>query len=173
MFELDYKIVQSEYDDFIGQHGFFLIKCNENDYGEMYSGELEDIMDKVSLYDWFERLFKVVENLMIKDYVVLSDVESYNTWIEFKKEKDEIIVSVVKATKEQNSHDIEFDLRAPKPGKWINQVISFNQLKNEVLKKGIEYVKTISEANSNNVLIDKMEKNFEELFVVCGGVNRQ
>ena len=36
MFQLDYRIVHSEYDDFIGQNGFLQIKCNECKYGEIY-----------------------------------------------------------------------------------------------------------------------------------------
>ena len=63
MFELNYRIVHSEYDDFLGQHGFLQIKCDGYDYGEMYPREIEAIMNKVSLYDWFERLAKVIKNL--------------------------------------------------------------------------------------------------------------
>lgn len=44
----------------------------------MYPKEIETIMDKVSLYDWFERLARVINILNIKEYVVLSDIESYN-----------------------------------------------------------------------------------------------
>ena len=43
---------------------FFQIKCNECIYGEIYPKELETIMDKVSLYDWFERLARVIKYLM-------------------------------------------------------------------------------------------------------------
>ena len=49
MFELYYRVVHSEYDDFVGQNGFFQIKCNECKYGEIYPKELETVMDKVSL----------------------------------------------------------------------------------------------------------------------------
>ena len=66
MFTLDYRIVHSEYDDFVGENGFLQIKCNECKYGEMYPKELETIMDKVSLYDWFDRLVRVVKNLLTK-----------------------------------------------------------------------------------------------------------
>ena len=55
----------------------FQIKCNECKYGEIYPKELETVMDKVSLYDWFERLARVIKYLSLKDYVALSDVESY------------------------------------------------------------------------------------------------
>ena len=131
MFELNYRIVHSEYDDFIGQNGFFQIKCNECIYGEIYPKELETIMDKVSLYDWFERLARVIKYLMTKDYVALSDVESYNTWIEFRKKNEEVIVSIVKAEKKEGSHDIEFVLKDPIAGEWEKQVIHYNQLKTE------------------------------------------
>ena len=79
MFELVYRIVHSDYDEFVGQNGFFQIKCNDYNYGEMYPKELEEVMDKVPLCDWFERLIRVIKNLIKKEYVVLSDAESYNT----------------------------------------------------------------------------------------------
>ena len=41
MIELDYRIIHGEYDDFIGQNGFFQIKCNGYSYGEIYPKELE------------------------------------------------------------------------------------------------------------------------------------
>ena len=76
MFKINYRIVANEYDDFIGQNGFFQINCNGYDYGEIYPKEIEEVMEKTSLYDWFERLTRVVKNLETKEYVVLSDVES-------------------------------------------------------------------------------------------------
>lgn len=121
MFELYYRVVHSEYDDFVGQNGFFQIKCNECKYGEIYPKELETVMDKVSLYDWFERLARVIKYLSLKDYVALSDVESYNTWIEFRKTNEEVMVSIVKAEKEEGSHDIEFNLKEPIAGEWENK----------------------------------------------------
>lgn len=163
MFELDYRIVHSEYDDFVGQHGFFQIKCNGYIYGEMYPRELEEVMDKVSLYDWFERLAKVIKNLMIKDYVALSDVESYNTWIVFEKRNEDVIISILKEKKEQGSHDIEFALREPEAGEWTDQTISYEQLKREVTEKGREYIKYILSANKRNVLVNKIEQEFNEI----------
>lgn len=163
MFKLEYRIVSSEYDDFIGQNGFLQIECNRCKYGEMYPKELEEVMDKVSLYDWFERLLRVLKNLMEKDYVVLSDLESYNTWIEFQKKKKEVVISIVKAEKEQGSHDIEFNLKAPLAGEWVNQVISYRQLKNEIIEKAGEYVEFIISSNTKKLQIDKIKENLEAL----------
>lgn len=160
MFELNYRIVHNEYDDFVGQYGFLQIKCNDYNYGEIYSREIEAVMDKVSLYDWFERLARVTKSLVTKEYVALSDVESYNTWIEFKKKNEEIVVSIIKAKKKQGSRDIEFELNEQKPGEWTNQIINFNQFKKEVIKKGMEYIEYISASNTENIMIDKIKQEF-------------
>lgn len=163
MFELNYRIVENEYDDFKGQHGFFQIKCNGNNYGEIYPREIEAVMDKVSLYDWFVRLATVTKNLMIKDYVALSDVESYNTWIEFQKRKEQVVIGIVKAKKEQGSHDIEFKLKQAEPGEWNGQVSSFYQFKKEIIAKGKEYIGDIIAINTRNIQIDKIEQVFQEI----------
>ncbi len=77
----------------------------------MYSEEIEDTMDKVSIYDWFERLTRIIENLMTKEYVVLSNVESYNRWIEFMRKNEKVIVSIIKVERANGSRDIEFNLK--------------------------------------------------------------
>lgn len=156
MFELDYRIVHDEYDDFVGQNGFLQIRCNECKYGEIYPKELEMVMDKISLYDWFERLARVIKYLMTKDYVVLSDVESYNTWIEFRRKNEEVIVSIVKAEKEEGSHDIEFNLKESIAGEWEKQVICYSELKTEIIEKLREYVEVITTCNPENPEIEKI-----------------
>lgn len=163
MFKLDYRIVHSEYDDYIGQNGFLQIRCNGCTYGEMYPEELEMVMDKVSLHDWFDRLVRVLKNLMTKDYVALSDVESYNTWIEFKRKNEEVIISIIKAEKEQCSRDIEFNLREPIAGRWVDQVISYSQLKTEIIEKAREYIEFIVASNTENMEIIKIKENLVTL----------
>lgn len=163
MFELNYRIVHNEYDDFVGQHGFLQIKCNDCIYGEIYPKEIEMVMDKVPLYDWLERLVKVINYLMTKDYVALSDVESYNTWIVFQKRNKKVVISILKAKKEQGSQDIEFFLKDPEAGEWINQTVSFEQLQQEVMEKARAYIKDILINNKENELAVKIKKSFEEI----------
>ena len=163
MFKINYRIVHSEYDDFIGQHGFFQIECNGYKYGEIYPKDLEAVMDKVPLYDWFERLVRVVKSLITKNYIALSDVESYNTWIEFYKKKENVAISVVKAEKMQGSQDIEFYLRDPIAGKWTDQIVSFRQLKREVVEKASKYIEIINISNTENIEIVNIKKNLEIL----------
>ncbi len=164
MFKLEYRIVLSDDDDFEGQNGFLQIKCNDYKYGEMYPKELETVMDKVSLFDWFERLIKVVKYLMTEEYVVLSDVESYNIWIEFQKSSEEVMISVVKAKKELGTQDIEFILGEPVEREWTVSQISYNQLKMEVVNKASEYIAYVV-ANNKSSSIDKIKEELEEILL--------
>ena len=163
MFQIDYRIVYNEYDDFNGQHGFFQIKCNDYIYGEMYPKEIETVMDKVSLYDWFERLARVVNYLKTKEYVALSDVESYNTWIVFQKRDEKVIISILKEKKESGSQDIEFFLKKPEGGEWMNQAVGFEQLRQEVIEKGKAYINNILMNNNDNELVIEKQKSYEEV----------
>lgn len=162
-FIINYRIISNEFDDFVGQHGFFQVDFNGFLYGEMYPKEIESIMDKASLYDWFERFVRVAKILMFQNYVLLSDIESYNTWIEFKRNEDKLTVSIVKAQKPQNSRDIEFNLEDVLKGEWANQTVSFEQFKKEISSKGKEYVKVIRKLNPQNMLIDELELKIKEL----------
>lgn len=128
MFKIEIKIMSSKYDDFVGQNGFFKISCKDFSYGEIFSEELELMMDKVSILDWIERLIKVLEHLKNTDYIALSDTESYNTWIEFKKLDDQLVVSIRQAQKEDGSRDIEYKLNNAIEGDWTNQIVSFQEV---------------------------------------------
>ena len=100
---------------------------------------------------------------MRKDYVVLSDVESYNTWIEFYRKNKEVVISIVKAEKKQGSRDIEFDLSNPIAGEWTHQVINYRQLKAEIIKKTREYIGFIVANNTEVLEIDKIKEILEIL----------
>ena len=63
MFELIYRIVPNITDDYYGQNGFLLIKCNGFEYGEMYPEDIEHIFNRICLCDWFDRLKKVAAEL--------------------------------------------------------------------------------------------------------------
>lgn len=144
MFKIEYKIINSDFDDFYGQNGFFQVLCNGFSYGEIYPEELESVMDKVSIVDWFERLVRVKEHLKTLDYVALSDTESYNTWIEFRKNQRNLVISIIKADKVDGSHDIEYQLNNMENGDWVNQVVSFEQFCDEIQSKAKEYTEYVA-----------------------------
>lgn len=80
-----------------------------------------------------------------------------------KKKNENVAISIIKAEKEQGSNDIEFILRKPEAGEWVNQIINFEQLKNEIIHKGKEYIKKILLNNKKNILIDKIKYEFDEI----------
>lgn len=159
MFAIKYKIINSEFDDFDGQNGFFQLKVNDFNYGEIYDDHLEYIMDKDCIYDWFSRLIKVVKALEKKDVVYLSDVETPKIWIEFRICKANILISIIEASKLQGSKEIEFELQCIKTAAWSNQKVSYDQFVKEVHKKSKEYAIYIEKNNSSlyHTLIDLID----------------
>ena len=164
MFEIFYEIVCDEVDDFVGQNGFLQIRCNEFQYGEIYPKEIADIMDRDALFDWMERLIRVLIYLKTYNYVVLSDVESYNTWLEFKRDNDDLIVSVIEAEKNIGSKDIEFSVSNRKNGEWYGQRIHFNEFERELNIKVGNYIKYIKENNAINNDIESLQKKYDSIF---------
>lgn len=152
MVELIYRVVCNVTNEQMrGMEGFFQIKINGNTYGEIYPRELEDIMDKVSVYDWFERLLRVTKKLQEQTYIILSDTESYNRWIEFiMNDEDIVTVSIIKAEKIIGSQDIEYVCPDNKEYvEWDHQRISYVDLKEEIINKSSQYVEVLLNENDN------------------------
>lgn len=158
MFRFDYRIVESGYDDFIGQNGFFRMECGGFSYGEIYAPEIEEAMEKESLYDWFERMARAVKELETRDSVFLSDTESYNTWIAFHKENGRVTISEVATEDKAGTMDIEFGLNQVECESMAAQEAEFRQLKDEVARKGREYLGYIMRANRGAALPDSLER---------------
>ncbi len=78
--------------------------------------------------------------------------------LNFEKKNEEVIVSIVKAEKEQGSHDIEFNLKEPIAGEWEKQVIHYSQLKTEIVEKLGEYVEFITISNTEHPEIEKIDE---------------
>lgn len=55
MYEIQYKIVPFEFDDFVGQEGFLKISGNGSYFGEIWPDELNEVMPTDYLCDWMER----------------------------------------------------------------------------------------------------------------------
>lgn len=163
MFQFNYRIVKSESDDFIGQNGFFQIKCNGFIYGEIYGSELEEIMDKEPLYDWFERMLRAVKELEVRHRVFLSDTESYNTWIEFCKENGFITVRLVTTENKEGLMDMEFHLKNARSWALEVQEANFQQFKDEMIKKGTAYWDCLVRLNHKNSLPNGLERLLKEL----------
>lgn len=161
MFELLYKVVKSKDDDFIGKNGFFKLIVNEYNYGEIYSDELDDIMEKDSIYDWMERLCRVIKELKINKKVYLSDVELYNTWLEFEIVDNSILINEVKSLKEKGSKDLEYHLENFIKKEWNNPKVKYIEFRSEITAKLNDYRNFIIKNNTNNIMVKELAEKLK------------
>jgi len=157
MFKIIFRGICNEWDDFPGQNGYLQIDVNGYTYGDYYPEELDGIMDQIDLSDWIERLVRVKEGLKKAEYVVLSDVDAYETWIEFKKKFTDVVVSIVTCEKWDGSMDIEYHLDNPKISDWGNQVITFDEFENEIDRAVEAYLAYLKSVNNDDELLKQVE----------------
>ena len=153
MFSIQYKIINIGCDkESYGKEGFFQLLCNGNTYGEFYSGKLETIMSTVSVFNWFERMLKVTLELKSRNYVILSDTDSIDRWIEFNKTNENyVFMGVIRLKKIAGSSDIEYINCSQKEYvDWYDELIPYEELKHEVYNKAIEYVDYLKKNNCSN-----------------------
>jgi len=174
MFEIIYKIINKDYEqDIKGTEGFFQIRCNEKMYGEFYSAEIEKFMDTVEISRWMNWFLQIVYDLRSKNYILLSDIESYNTWIEFKRKDDIVLVSIISADKPQGSTAIEYEhMPNTTYPDWNNEEISYYQFECEVIKKAKKYLKELNLLNTSNNAVSKEICNWINKLGVNKEVNK-
>ncbi|MEL7568772.1 MAG: hypothetical protein AAGU27_28435 [Dehalobacterium sp.] len=160
MFEIKYRITydineiknwNAEKCYFEGDfEGFFALNFNGNWYGYYHENVLREGEEGFELISrWFEDLLRAFINLKNSNYVAVSDIESYNTWFEFRKVNTELKVSVIE-TKDKSGYDsIEENLFEDSlPTDWGSSVVSFEEFGKELLLKAESYIKEVEEINS-------------------------
>jgi hypothetical protein len=159
MFEIKYRLSKKEYEALQGDKGYYQMIYNESSYGDMYPAEMEEIMGTMYLYDWLKDMIQVAIELHSKTYIALSNIESYNLWIEFKKVKNNLYIRIVTADKPNGVGVIVYELknREYKDSNENNSYISFEDFKQEIITKCTSYMQFISEIN--NLSDDKQKIN--------------
>lgn len=149
MFEIKYRLSEKQYETLHGDKGYYQMFFNENSYGEMYPEEIEEIMGTAYLYDWLKDMVQVATELHSKKYVALSNIESYNEWIEFERVNKNLYIRIVTADKPNGIGIIVYDLinRESKDSNGYNSHISFVEFKKEIITKCSSYIQNISEKN--------------------------
>ena len=118
MFEVLFRITDKKEDftglsenDFVAGvdvEGFFAINVNGNYYGHYHDSPLRDNESGWTLItEWFIHLISAYLSIVNSSYVAVSDIESYKTWIEFKKERDFVFISIIDAKKPVGSTALE------------------------------------------------------------------
>lgn len=160
MFEIQYKIVHFDYNDFYGEDGFLKIRVNDSYFGEIWPDELDDVMPTEYLCEWMERLARVCEYLETNDYVALSETDSYCSWIEFRREGGNVLVSLVYTSQKDGLQIIERKPLEVTEYKW-KETISYQELCDELYRKIGEYVRCLKENNESTdgfkYLLDRFE----------------
>lgn len=174
MFEIEYRIAEKMIGYFIGEEGYYKIHCNEKTYGDIYPEELEEIMGTEYLYDWFEDMLKIAIELHDRRYIVLSEIESYNLWIEFERKGEDLFVSLAYADKPDGSKEIEYELfnQYYDESLWKNERIDFEAFKLEVVRKSTEYSQEIKRRN-RNLKFEELDSLIKELEKLMKAVNEK
>lgn len=167
MFKIDYKVINPEWMDFIGQNGFFKIHVNDKSYGDIWPDKLIEVMGPDDLDFWFQELVNTIISLDEINYYILSDMESYNTWLEFKRQNDQVIISVKRSEKSKGNRKeaLKKGLIDPEDGEWVDEVVSYKQMYDEIKTKSIEYLEYLIDNNDSDEDFSYFRKNVEEHFL--------
>lgn len=152
MFELNYRMIITDYDEgFFGGEGFLEIRCNANTYGEIYAPELNDVLFKDCIFDWFIRIIKACVLLNDNDIVYINDTDAYNFWIKFERISDaNINVNLVEMKEWEGCHELETRNLEKCVEMWDNSLVDINNFRCEIIKKSREYLKELKTCNNED-----------------------
>lgn len=151
--------------------GLFEIVVNEKGYGD-YSEE-ERIRKCTTLYVylswWFEQLTAIVKEIKKYGYVLLNDIETYNTWIEFIYKENFIELSIIRVENCTEGPYFSFEDILPSEreyGEWKKEKVSFEEFSNEVIKTAEKFLHTIYSINPTlrkDFTLETIEKNLLDI----------
>ena len=100
-------------------------------------------------------------------YVALSDVESYNTWIEFKKINNNLIVSIIEnEQKNQYGYIVTEPFTRCTYSDWNNVTITLNEFKSELIRKTQSYLNEVGVINPAFIKSKRIQKLIDLLSIV-------
>lgn len=152
--------------------GFFLISVNGYSYGHYHNRLLgDDEMGWYCITEWFVKLVVAYKELSKSGYVAINDTDSFNNWIEIKKQKGQFIISIVEANKEDGSSELRLlPFKEFNYGKWKNIIVDKTEYLKELSYKISLFIEEIKEINKeilknkkfvelNRLLVDIKKEN--------------
>lgn len=129
--------------------GFFSLNFNGNYYGYYHDNSLKknEKGDEL-LTNWFISLLVAYLKLQLTNYVAINDIDSFNAWIELKKQGRMIIASLIEAEKQNGATEIKtkpFDNYVY--GRWHNVEVQIEDFRTETIKKASQYFEEIVSIN--------------------------
>jgi len=198
MFEILYRILQTNEDleeldetsfDMGGDVlGFFAINVNGYHHGHYHNYPLQpsEFWSEEISY-WFISLIRAFHELNHSGYVLVNEVDSFNTWIELKKIQDMVTVNLIKAEKPCGTTE-STDLRLTplekfeysawyveyvKDGKACSELVDrrdesvkLSRFRAELLRKASQYLDELREINPKllgNRIIAELEMLVQSL----------
>ncbi|MBL1230951.1 hypothetical protein IW492_17120 [Enterococcus sp. BWB1-3] len=148
MFEIDFTVFENdESENFVGEYGYFSFTIDNEKYGIMIEEEIDDF--SVSVYDWFTSFLKSLEILKKEDYVLINDIESFNTWIEMYRNDEIISISKVSGDKVEQGGWVRTEKLSDANYKfWKDKKVLFSDFRAEILEKSEKYLTDIIGLNS-------------------------
>lgn len=146
--------------------GFFALDFCGNLYGHYHNNPLgKDEKGWALITNWFISLLRAYLELEALGYVAVSDIESYNTWIEFKLCSETLMASIIEAEKEDGMHEVHTKpFKVYNYGEWSNISISLKGFKNELVEKSSQYLCEIAKVNQK-LLKSRRMQNLNELIL--------
>ncbi len=131
--------------------GYFQLVANGKKYGYFKEGLLKNGEEWDQLItSWFKGLLEMLLKIKTGNpYVVVSNIDSYNTWLEFKllKNKD-ISISIIHADKKDGSMQVETippeNIVYPD---WANEEVSYDEMHHEIINKVTKYIAEVDKIN--------------------------
>jgi hypothetical protein len=129
------------------------ITVNDKKYGYYKKEPLEPEEEGFDLLtDWFDELVNALLKLKQKhEYVALYVIDTYATWIEFKRLNDKHVSIGIIKYKAPYGTDlvITTEPHTATPSNWVNEVITYDELQSEILLKMNQYINELTTINKS------------------------
>ncbi|MFA5306884.1 MAG: hypothetical protein WC365_05530 [Candidatus Babeliales bacterium] len=131
--------------------GYFEIEVNDKKYGYCNMETLhsnESGMDLLTT--WFEGLIQLITELKRGcTYIAISDIESINSWIEFKRlDQTHISISSLEAKKWAGVGQIVVTpLHNIEHYDWTNEIVTYDEIFQEIKQKTFDYIAQVNKIN--------------------------
>lgn len=176
MVEIKYRIIEdldelkaldrNSFDRWGEIEGFFMIRFNDKTYCNTtyHENELrpgEEGFDLITI--WFDHLLQAVKLLEQHDYVAVKDIETPEVFIEFKRLNNtaQIYTGVIFAPSKNVlgiRNAVVINQLPYYKYEFVNEKITYGELKEEVLKKYKQYIQELEKINPELILAGRIQR---------------
>lgn len=97
---------------------------------------------------WFEQLTEICSKLIQHKMVLLNEISSYNSWLRFSRDGDEVVIDhILSENKDGHGFITENELKETVSGELNGIRISYKQMCEEVVEKTEKFVEELIRIN--------------------------